>query len=184
LKTEKREIKPVCPHCETEVDRLIEVKEGWFADKRVHILLPALAALTVLIASCSSDLEGLSLDGPFTLAEISVLVHNSTGAEITVIYDGLNKATIAYGSSRRIRGISDMSPLERTYTFDVAPAGVALARVSYRVLKFPKRIKDQLVSQEVKMVVKQPSPGIFSAATVDTLWIQVLGTTALPSSDI
>lgn len=36
MKTEKREIKPICPHCETEVDRLIEVKEGWFADKRVY----------------------------------------------------------------------------------------------------------------------------------------------------
>jgi len=36
LKTEKREIKPICPHCETEVDRLIEVKDGWFTDKRVY----------------------------------------------------------------------------------------------------------------------------------------------------
>jgi len=36
MKTEKKEIKPICPHCEAEVDRLIEVKEGWFTDKRVY----------------------------------------------------------------------------------------------------------------------------------------------------
>jgi hypothetical protein len=36
MKTEKREIKPICPHCNKEVDRLVEVKREWFADKRVY----------------------------------------------------------------------------------------------------------------------------------------------------
>jgi hypothetical protein len=36
MKTEKKDIKPVCPFCGTQVDHLVEVKEGWFADKRVY----------------------------------------------------------------------------------------------------------------------------------------------------
>ena len=35
MEVEKREFKPICPHCEVKLDRLIEVKEGWFADRRV-----------------------------------------------------------------------------------------------------------------------------------------------------
>ncbi len=35
LKIEKEEITPVCPHCEEEVDRLIEVDRGWFYVNRV-----------------------------------------------------------------------------------------------------------------------------------------------------
>jgi len=36
MKTEKKEIKPICPFCEAELDQLTEVKEGWFKDKRVY----------------------------------------------------------------------------------------------------------------------------------------------------
>jgi hypothetical protein len=36
MKTEKKDIKPVCPHCETRVESLIVVKTGWFADHRVY----------------------------------------------------------------------------------------------------------------------------------------------------
>jgi hypothetical protein len=36
VKTEKRDIKPICPHCEAKVERLIEVKHGWFTDHRVY----------------------------------------------------------------------------------------------------------------------------------------------------
>lgn len=35
-KAEKKDIKPVCPHCEKRVERLIVVKHGWFADNRVY----------------------------------------------------------------------------------------------------------------------------------------------------
>jgi hypothetical protein len=31
----KKDIIPVCPHCEKEVGRLIQVKRGWFATNRV-----------------------------------------------------------------------------------------------------------------------------------------------------
>jgi hypothetical protein len=34
-KAEKRDIKPICPHCEVRVEHLVEIKSGWFADKRV-----------------------------------------------------------------------------------------------------------------------------------------------------
>lgn len=141
-------------------------------------------ATVALVSACDTGLSGNPLKGPFTLANISVLVHNSTGAEFTVVCQCLaagNRASIAHGASRLIRTISDTNPLQRTYTFDIARRDVALARVSYRVLKFPNRIKDELVSQEVKIIVTEPSPDTFSAATVDTLWIRVLGTTALPS---
>ena len=36
METKKKNIKPVCPFCEAQVDHLVEVKEGWFADKRVY----------------------------------------------------------------------------------------------------------------------------------------------------
>ena len=36
MKAEKRNIKPICPHCEKRVDQLIVVKHGWFADHRVY----------------------------------------------------------------------------------------------------------------------------------------------------
>jgi hypothetical protein len=36
LKTEKKDLKPVCPHCEARVEHLIVVKNGWFADHRVY----------------------------------------------------------------------------------------------------------------------------------------------------
>ena len=36
MKTEKKDLKPVCPHCEVRVERLIVVKGGWFADHRVY----------------------------------------------------------------------------------------------------------------------------------------------------
>ena len=35
VKIEKEEITPVCPHCEEELDRLIEVDRGWFYVNRV-----------------------------------------------------------------------------------------------------------------------------------------------------
>jgi hypothetical protein len=31
----RTEITPVCPHCEREVEELIQVKRGWFAINRV-----------------------------------------------------------------------------------------------------------------------------------------------------
>jgi len=36
MKTEKKDIKPICPHCEARVECLIVIKEGWFADHRVY----------------------------------------------------------------------------------------------------------------------------------------------------
>jgi hypothetical protein len=35
MKIEKQEIIPICPFCEREVEKLIEVKRGWFAINRV-----------------------------------------------------------------------------------------------------------------------------------------------------
>ena len=36
MKIDKKEFKPVCPYCESELDHLVEVKGGWFEDKRVY----------------------------------------------------------------------------------------------------------------------------------------------------
>ncbi len=36
MKIEKKDIKPVCPHCEARLEQLIVVKHGWFADHRVY----------------------------------------------------------------------------------------------------------------------------------------------------
>jgi len=36
MKTDKQDIRPVCPFCEAQLDRLVEVKGGWFSDKRVY----------------------------------------------------------------------------------------------------------------------------------------------------
>jgi transposase-like protein len=36
LKIDKKEFKPVCLFCESELDYLVEVKGGWFEDKRVY----------------------------------------------------------------------------------------------------------------------------------------------------
>ena len=35
VKIDKEEIVPVCPFCEQSVERLIEVKRGWYAMNRV-----------------------------------------------------------------------------------------------------------------------------------------------------
>ena len=35
MKIEKADIRPKCPHCEKELDKLIEVKRGWFTINRV-----------------------------------------------------------------------------------------------------------------------------------------------------
>lgn len=35
VKIEKEEITPVCPFCEKKVERLIEVRRGWFTINRV-----------------------------------------------------------------------------------------------------------------------------------------------------
>ena len=36
MKSTKETIRPICPHCEKEVDHLVEVKEGYFTTKRVY----------------------------------------------------------------------------------------------------------------------------------------------------
>ena len=36
VKIDVEEIVPVCPFCEEELERLIEVKRGWFAINRVY----------------------------------------------------------------------------------------------------------------------------------------------------
>jgi len=37
VKLVKEEIKPKCPHCEKEVERLVEIKTGaWFSINRVY----------------------------------------------------------------------------------------------------------------------------------------------------
>ena len=36
MKSEKKDIKPVCPHCEARVEKLVEVKHGWFATHKVY----------------------------------------------------------------------------------------------------------------------------------------------------
>ncbi|MFQ5745000.1 MAG: hypothetical protein ACE5HV_15645 [Acidobacteriota bacterium] len=36
VKTEREEIKPVCPFCEIALEKLVEVKSGWFARNRVY----------------------------------------------------------------------------------------------------------------------------------------------------
>lgn len=35
VKIEKEDIKPICPHCEKELDKLVEVNRGWFSVNRV-----------------------------------------------------------------------------------------------------------------------------------------------------
>ena len=35
VKIDKEEIRPVCPFCERKLDRLVEVKRGWFSVNRV-----------------------------------------------------------------------------------------------------------------------------------------------------
>ena len=35
VKIETKQIKPICPFCEKEVEKLIEVKRGWFTINRV-----------------------------------------------------------------------------------------------------------------------------------------------------
>jgi len=35
VKIESKDIKPICPHCEKEVEKLIEVKKGFFEYRRV-----------------------------------------------------------------------------------------------------------------------------------------------------
>lgn len=35
MKIEKKDIKPLCPHCEKEVEQLIEVDRSWLAVNRV-----------------------------------------------------------------------------------------------------------------------------------------------------
>jgi hypothetical protein len=153
---------------------------------RIFFSLTVIATVA-LVSACDTGLSGNPLKGPYTLVNIRVLVHNSTGTEFTVVCQCLlpgNKASIAYGSAMPIRTISDSNPLQRIYTFDITRRDVALARVSYRVAKFPTPIKGKLVSQDVKIVVREPSSGTFSAATADPLWIQVLGTTSLSSSGI
>lgn len=36
MKTEKKDIKPKCPHCEARVDHLVVVKDGWFTLHQVY----------------------------------------------------------------------------------------------------------------------------------------------------
>lgn len=36
MKFEKEEVRPVCPFCEARLERMIEVKQGWFASNRVY----------------------------------------------------------------------------------------------------------------------------------------------------
>jgi hypothetical protein len=36
LQNDDSELTPICPFCEKEVDRLIEVKKGYFTTKRVY----------------------------------------------------------------------------------------------------------------------------------------------------
>jgi DNA-directed RNA polymerase subunit RPC12/RpoP len=36
IKTEKKDIRPKCPHCGGRVEHLIIIKGGWFADHRVY----------------------------------------------------------------------------------------------------------------------------------------------------
>ena len=35
VRIEKNDLTPVCPHCEKDVDTLVEVKRGWFSINRV-----------------------------------------------------------------------------------------------------------------------------------------------------
>ncbi len=35
VKIEKEDIKPVCPHCQMKLAKLVEVKRGWFSINRV-----------------------------------------------------------------------------------------------------------------------------------------------------
>ena len=35
VKIEKEDIDPICPFCEAPLDRLVEVKRGWFSINRV-----------------------------------------------------------------------------------------------------------------------------------------------------
>jgi hypothetical protein len=37
MKIDREDIVPVCPFCEEEVDKLIEVKRGWYAMNRVFV---------------------------------------------------------------------------------------------------------------------------------------------------
>ena len=32
----KKQIKPICPYCEKELDKLVEVDRGWFSINRVY----------------------------------------------------------------------------------------------------------------------------------------------------
>jgi len=36
VKVEKKDIKPICPHCEAPLSKLVLVDMGWFATHRVY----------------------------------------------------------------------------------------------------------------------------------------------------
>jgi hypothetical protein len=34
-KSEQKDIRPICPHCEARIEKLIKIKDGWLADHQV-----------------------------------------------------------------------------------------------------------------------------------------------------
>jgi hypothetical protein len=75
------------------------------------------------------------------------------------------------------RSVSCSPGVEICTAFEIARGGsdasnaVALARVPFSILKFPEGSGEQ----EVTITVTEPSAGVFSATTLDTAWIAILG---------
>jgi len=144
-------------------------------------VITVLALVVFIGTSCTPDVGPIDLSGPYTLTNLEVFAHNSTGDQFTVTTGGyFGNQKVPYGSSVMVQRFTIAGSVGGTDTFDVLRRDVVLARVSYQVLKFPTPVKGELTTQEATIVVREDTPDVFTTVVHDTLWVKVLGVEQRP----
>jgi hypothetical protein len=139
-------------------------------------------AIAFVLAACNPMGGKSPLAGPWPDLGAPVVVHiqNSTAADFygagRLVPVGSNNQELAYFKDS---GASTQFDIARGGT-DASNA-VRLARVVFRILKYPTGSSQEMGAQQhVTITVTEPSASVFAATTLDTAWIEIVSVTPLP----
>lgn len=146
---------------------------------RFALRLGLAVLLALLLPACNKDLGTIDLSGPFDVqwTMLRVYVQNSASSEILISYQGGTAQSAPAGQTVYLIPYSSLQALPSSDWFYIQRQSGTLARVSFQPLHYPDKKGDV---KDTTIVIREPSPGQFTATAAEPDWIRIVSVTPVP----
>ena len=127
--------------------------------------------LAISFLACNKDFGTLDFSGMDKTLNLNI--EHFAFSDISISYRGTT-AVFPADATTHLTSYTSYVPLPSSDSFIIQRQSVSLAQVSFRPLRFPDS-----GSKDTTIVVREPSPGQFSATAVEPSWIEVLAVTPI-----